>query len=133
MPVTQPIYQQIKKQYPELFIEGLKPKPASTLYAEFLPNTALSTPNESPWGQYSNRELPPKAKTIIISYSRIDDMPWVEKIWIDKVARFLKRAGFMVLIQIDDELDYYDLHLFNHNDKLLIGNKTRAEIQKWPY
>ena len=65
MPVNQHIYKQIQKEFPELFVEGLKNKPASTVYAEFLPTTALSTSNDSPWGQYSNREIPLKPKQLL--------------------------------------------------------------------
>lgn len=130
MPVNQYIYQELQKECPELFIEGLKTKPTSTVYAEFLPNTALSNPNGSPWGEYSARAIPPNAKTVIISYKAINDMPVLEKQQIDKVARFLKRAGFIVLIPIAEDIEPYDMQLFDHQYQFLIGNKTRSELQK---
>ena len=57
-------------------------------------------------------------------------MPVLEKLQIDKVARFLKRAGFIVLIQVAEDIEPYDMQLFHHQHQFLIGNKARSEIQK---
>ncbi|MCX7125483.1 MAG: hypothetical protein NTU49_07015, partial [Gammaproteobacteria bacterium] len=74
-------------------------------------------------------------------------MPFSELTQIDETARLLKRAGFTVLIPVSDELQNYDMQLFNHleipeedleniEESLRgrvcniseVGNKTRAEM-----
>lgn len=74
-------------------------------------------------------------------------MPFSELTQIDETARLLKRAGFTVLIPVGDQLQNYDMQLFNHYDLSEedlenieeslrgrvcniseVGNKTRAEM-----
>ena len=130
MRVTKYIYERIQKELPDLFIEAEKTKSSSTVFAEFLPGAALADPNGCPWGQYGDREIPPKRKTVVISFHAIAALPFSELEKIDKIARFLKRAGFAVLIPVGGDLQDYDKQLFDREHIDQVGNKTRAEMQR---
>ncbi|MCX7120604.1 MAG: hypothetical protein NTZ67_02330 [Gammaproteobacteria bacterium] len=130
MRIPENIYKRLQEKYPDLFIGGENTKATSTLFAEFLPGAALADPNGNPWGQYGNREIPPKRKTVVISFKDLENLTFSESAEIDKAARFLKRAGFSVLIPVNDELQEYDMQLFDREHIANVGDKSRAEMQK---
>jgi hypothetical protein len=130
MRVTKHIYKRVQGEFPDLFVEAERAKATSTVFAEFLPGAALADPNGNPWGQYGSREIPPKRKTVVISFHAVADLPFSELEKIDKAAQFLKRAGFSVLIPMGDDLQQYDRQLFDREHITQVGNKTRAEMQR---
>ena len=73
MKITKHIYKRLEKEFPDLFDEAKEAKSSSTLFAEFLPSTALLDPNGNPWGQYSNLEIPKKRKTVVISFKDLEN------------------------------------------------------------
>lgn len=131
MRITKHIYKRLQEELPDLFVDAEKAKATSTLFAEFLPGAALSDPNGNPWGQYGNREIPPKRKTVVISFKDLEHASFSDLEKIDRAARFLKRAGFSVLIPVADELQEYDMQLFDREHIGTVGNKSRTEMQKW--
>ena len=76
MRITKHIYDRLRVEFPDLFVDEEKAKATSTLFAEFLPTAALSDPNGSPWGQYGNREIPPKRKIVVISFKDLERTPF---------------------------------------------------------
>lgn len=130
MQITKYLYKRLQEAFPDLFVDAQKSQSTSTLFAEFLPAAALSNPCGSPWGQYGNREIPPKRKTVVISFKDLENKPFSELEKMDEAARFLKRAGFDVLIPVGNELQDYDMQLFDRAHISAVGNKSRAEIQK---
>ena len=120
----------MQEEFSDLFVQAIKSKATYTVYAEFLPNAAVADSNGSPWGQYGNREIPSKRKLIVVSFNAIADLPFLEIKKIDEVARFLKRAGFTVLIPVGNELQNYERQLFDRENITWVGNKTRNEMQK---
>ncbi|MCX7120667.1 MAG: hypothetical protein NTZ67_02650 [Gammaproteobacteria bacterium] len=130
MRITEHMFAQLRNKLPDLFTPSEDQKNISTLFSEFLPNAALSNPDENPWGQYSNHETSPKRKTIVISFNNLIDAPFSELKKIDVVVSFLKRAGFTILIPANEKLEEYNTQLFDRNIIKNVGNKTRSEIQK---
>ena len=130
MLTTKEIHHFLQKEIPDLFVEDETVKSSSMLFAEFLPALALSDPNGNPWGQYGNREIPLRKKTIVISFKNISLCPFAELEDIDAIACFLKRAEFSVLIPFENELQDYNMQLFERKQIDHIGNKSRVEIQK---
>lgn len=75
MRITKHIYERLKEEFgDDFFCEEEKAQSTSTIFSEFLPVTALSNPSGSPWGQYGDREIPLKRKTIVISFKDLNKM-----------------------------------------------------------
>jgi len=130
MRITQYIYKRLQEDYPELFIPSEKSEKVSALFAPFLPITALTDSSQDPWCELGSRDVPVKRKTILLSFKDLENFPFKELIEIDRLACFLKRAGFKVLLPADDKLEEYDLQLFDREKIKNVLGKSRAELSK---
>lgn len=107
MKIPANLYRRLQEELPELFIAQEQLNEPSTIFAEFLPETALANLNGNPWGQLCNREIPLKRKTLIIALYDIKDFNYSQLKDLYDIVNFLKRADFEVFITNDNALEKY--------------------------
>ncbi|OGT46680.1 MAG: hypothetical protein A3E82_01165 [Gammaproteobacteria bacterium RIFCSPHIGHO2_12_FULL_38_11] len=128
MRITQYIYKRLQEEYPELFISSEKSEKASALFASFLPAAALGDASQNPWCEFGRRDIPAKRKTILFSFKGLENLSFSELNKIDRLACFLKRAGFKILLSVDDKLEGYNLQLFDRETIKRVQYKSRHEL-----
>ncbi|MCX7121160.1 MAG: hypothetical protein NTZ67_05250 [Gammaproteobacteria bacterium] len=130
MRMTQYIYKRLQEEFPELFVAPETSGEVSSLFSAFLPEVALSNSSQNPWGQYGNRAVPLKRKTILLSFDGLENLPFSALNHIDRLVCFLKRAGFVVLLSVGNTLEEYDLQLFNREEIKKVSCLSRSALSQ---